>query len=136
MIRDARIDHIAWARKLNGRWIAHNKLNDTAAAYMDYVAAADHERLARSCRLAHLLVHTLEPAEDPKPWFYGGIFSLATRPEASKFLVGHPLLASVVPALQKGDRLPSTLESVDGTTRRKILRLRDALRRMTRKTAE
>lgn len=135
MIRDVRIDHIAWARRLNGRWIVHNKLNDTAAAYMDYVAEADHERLARSCRLAHLLVHTLEPTEDPKPWFYGGLFSLATQPEASKFLAGHPLLASVVPALQTGETVPRKLEFVDTVTRRKILRLRDTLHRMTRKTA-
>ena len=133
MIKNASIDHIAWARKLNGRWIVHNKLNDTAAAYMDYVAEADHGRLARSCRLAHLLVHALEPTEDPKPWFYGGLFSLATRSEASTFLAPHPLLASVVPALQKQDRT-ATLGSVDEVTRRKILRLRDALRRITKET--
>ena len=106
MITEDRIDHIQWARQLNGRWIVHNKLNDTAAAWMEH------------------------SAEDPKPWFYGALFSLATPSEAGKFLAGHPLLASVVPALQSCGS-PPTLESVDNSTRRKILRLRDVLHRLT-----
>ena len=133
MITEDRIDHIQWARQLNGRWIVHNKLNDTATAWMEHVGQADPERLARSCRLAHVLVHTLAFAEDPKPWFYGALFSLATPSEAGKFLAGHPLLASVVPALQSGG-LPPAVESVDNTTRRKILRLRDVLHRLTKET--
>ena len=133
MITEDRTDYIQWAGQLNGRWIVHNKLNDTAAAWMEYVGEADPERLARSCQLAHVLVHTLDAAEDPKPWFYGALFSLATPSEAKKFLAGHPLLASIVPALQSGG-LPTTLESVDNTTRGKILRLRDVLHRLTKET--
>ena len=133
MIAPDHIDHVQWARRLNGRWIVNNKLNDSAAAWMEHVGEADPERLARSCQLAHVLVHTLDPAEDPKPWFYGALFSLATPWEAGKFLAGHPLLASVVPALQSGG-LPATLESVNDTTRRKILRLRDVLHRLTKET--
>src|SRR5688572_16544584 len=131
MTMDSKIDHIAWARRVNERWIVHNKLNETAAAYMEHLVQADYDRLGRSCRLAYLLVHSLEPMEDPKPWFYGGLFSLATSSEANQFLAGHSLLASVVPALQTGNSLPA-LDSVDPTTRWKILRLRDAIDRLTR----
>jgi hypothetical protein len=133
MTTDSRIDHIAWASRLNARWIVHNKLNATAAAYMDYVAKTDRERLARSCRLAHRLVHTVGDKEDPKPWFYGGLFSLATPVEAKRFLAPHSLLASVVPALQTKNALPASLESVNTATRQKIVRLRDTLRRMARR---
>jgi hypothetical protein len=132
MTTRSRIDHVAWACRLNARWIVHNKLNATAAAYMDYVAKTDRERLARSCRLAHRLVHRAGHTEDPKPWFYGGLFGLATRSEAKRFLAQHSLLASVVPALQTRNALPASLESVDTATRRKIVRLRNTLRRMER----
>jgi hypothetical protein len=121
------IDHLAWTRKVNSRWIARNRLTDTAAAYMDHLSEVDPERLERSCRIAHVLVHALEPAEDPKPWFYGGLFSLATRPEATRFLADHPLLACVVPALQTAEALPLDLESISETTRRQIQRLRETL---------
>jgi hypothetical protein len=133
---NAQIDHVAWARRLNGRWIVHGQLNGTTAAYMDYLAETDPERLARSCRLAHHLVRTLRPAEDPKPWFYGGIFSLATATEAARFLDQHALIASVVPALASGSRLSPGLGAIDPTTRRKILRLRNVLRRMTHELHE
>jgi hypothetical protein len=127
-----RIDHVAWARKINGRWIVHNQLNRTASAYMKQLEETDPERLMRSCRIAHRLVHALEPTEDPKPWFYGGLFSLATRPEAARFLAEHPLLASVVPALQSAEALPPGVDSVSETTRHKMDRLRDALERITK----
>lgn len=127
-----RIDHIAWARKVNGRWIVHNQLNRTASAYMKHLEETDHERLLRSCRIAHRLVHALEPTEDPKPWFYGGLFSLATRPEATRFLAEHPLLASVVPALQSAEAVPLDVNSVNETTRHKIARLRAALEKTTK----
>lgn len=130
-----RIDHVAWARKVNSRWITHNRLNQTASAYMDQLGETDPERLARSCRIAHLLVHALEPTEDPKPWFYGGLFSLATRPEATRFLAEHPLLACIAPALQTAEALPLDLESLDEATRLKIHRLRYTLDRITRKLA-
>lgn len=127
------IDHVSWARRVNARWIAHNQLNQTAAAYMDHIAAHDPQRLALSCTLAHRLVHAIEPAEDPKPWFYGGLFSLATEQEARRFLEEHPLLASVVPALSEDHT--AILKPLDEATVRKIRRVRKALKRLTREKA-
>lgn len=115
-----------WARKLNGRWIVHGGLRDAAAAYLDHLAATDPDRLARSCRQARRLVRCPGPEEDPKPWFYGGLFSLANASEAETFLSAHPLLRAVVP-VSGNIRQPDELAHASEMTRRMIRRLRHAL---------
>lgn len=127
-----RIDHIEWARRVNGRWIVHRGLDQSLTAYLDHLETADPERLARSCRLAHRLVHSVEPTEDPKPWFYGGLFSLATEAEARKFLAGHPLMAAIVPCLQSDEHLPAVLKAAGQRTHDKIRRLRETLDRLAK----
>src|ERR1041384_2872948 len=37
--------------------------------------------------------------EDPKPWFYAGLFSLATVEEARRFLANHSFTLSAIPSL-------------------------------------
>lgn len=130
--QNKRIDHVEWARRVNGRWIVHHGLNHSLSAYLDHLAKIDPERMARSCRLAHRLVHSIGPTEDPKPWFYGGMFSLATEAEARKYLAGHPLIASAVPCLRKDENLPAALKSAGQETLEKIRRLRETLDRMAK----
>lgn len=127
-----RIDHVEWARRVNGRWIVHRGLDHSLAAYLDHLEKIDSPRLVRSCRLAHRLVHSIEPMEDPKPWFYGGLFSLATEAEARKFLAGHPLMAAIVPCLQSDEHLPAVLKSAGQRTHDKIRRLRETLDRLAK----
>lgn len=129
------MDHVDWVRRVNSRWIVHGNLDQTAAAYMDYLAGIDGGRLRRSCRHAHWLVHSMEPAEDPKPWFYGGLFSLATSAEAERFLAPHPFLRSVVPSGAGHQPVDQGLESTGGFTADRILRVRRALARLAMASA-
>src|SRR4051794_20202758 len=73
---DGETSYVAWAYRVNGRWIVHHGLDQRAKAYMDHLAGVDPRRLERSCQLAHQLARQAAP-EDPKPWFYAGLFSLA-----------------------------------------------------------
>jgi hypothetical protein len=132
---DKDIDLVAWARRVNGRWIVHSGLNQSLSEYFDHLERADPERLIRSCRLAHRMVRSLEPGEDPKPWFYGGLFSLSTGAEARRFLAGHPFLASVVPCLQGGSEQSDGLKDAAKETRDKIHRLRATLETMAKSPA-
>lgn len=82
-------------RRINRRWIVHGGLRDTAASYLDALEQTDRPRLLRSCQLALDLAHGLGAHGDPKPWFYGGLFSLAEPAEVEHLLGGHPLTHQV-----------------------------------------
>jgi hypothetical protein len=125
------VDDVAWARRVNEGWIVQHGLNDSLVGYLDHLAATDPERLTRSCQLAHRLVREMPRGEDPKPWFYGALFSLATEAEAREFLREHPLLAAIVPALhdEQANGLPEGLQSAGAETIGKIQQLREMLER-------
>lgn len=127
------VEPVAWARRVNSRWIVHGGLDHTAATYLDYLEHEHPPRLVRSCELAHRLVHSPgEPAEDPKPWFYGGLFCLATAAEAKRFLSQHPFLLAVIPSLASESVIPIWLASAGPGTTRKIERLKAALEDLVR----
>ncbi len=119
-------DPVVWARRLNGTWLVHGGLDDDAEAYMDHLSARDPARLRESCLRARKLVEGLGPAEDPKPWFYGGLFSLATAAEARRFAARHPFVASVIPSLERRPP-PSRLRAAGERTRKKIGRIKKAI---------
>lgn len=121
--RKSPVDYISWARRVNAAWLVHGDLDSDAAAYMDYLAGIDPDRLNRSCKRAWQLVDSLGKLDDPKPWFYGGLFSLATAEEAARFLGDHPFLAAVVPSLA-GDPDPPDLAEAGRETRDKIQMVR------------
>jgi len=81
--------------RINRRWIVHGGLSDSSAAYIGELSQSDPARLRRSCRLAMDLVHARPAQADPKPWFYAGLFALATPAEARRFLQQHPLTRMV-----------------------------------------
>lgn len=119
-------DPVFWARRLNGTWLVRGGLDGDAAAYMDHLAARDPARLRESCLRARKLVEGLGPAEDPKPWFYGGLFSLATAAEAGRFAARHPFVSSVIPSLGKRSPPPRLRDAGEGT-RKKIGRIKKAI---------
>lgn len=123
---DSEISYVAWAKRLNSRWIVHEGLDQRASAYMDHLAQIDPKRLERSCQLAHQLVRQAG-LEDPKPSFYAGLFSLATVEEARAFLTNHWFTLSAIPSL--ADELsPATPAGTIGeSARHKIARIRQAL---------
>ena len=124
------MDHIGWARRVNSRWIAHGGLSGNAARYMEHLGLCDPDRLARSCRRAHRFVRECKAGEDPKPWFYAALFSLATREEACQFLAAHWFTRAANPAWVDAGGAGSGPESVGDETLEKLERIRDALRNL------
>jgi hypothetical protein len=125
-------DDIAWARQVNARWIVREGLRASAAAYLDRLDSIDPERGQRSCRRARCLTDRYGIAEDPKPWFYAGLFSLATREEADKFLTEHHFTLASLPGHE--DEVPAFPGpgSVAASTREKILRIREGVAGLAR----
>ena len=92
-------DAVAWVRAANARWLVHHGLREDAADYLDHLAAVDPGRLKRSCGIARSMVQRCGSASDPKPWFYAGLFSLATAEEGRRFLSGHKFTRMAIPEL-------------------------------------
>ncbi|MHC1769750.1 MAG: hypothetical protein AB9869_36630 [Verrucomicrobiia bacterium] len=119
-------DYVAWAKRVNGRWIVHQGLDERAKGYMDHLEETDPKRLERSCRLAYQLVRQAGP-EDPKPWFYAGLFSLATVEEATKFFASHWFTLSAIPSLADRVRPTAPADSIGQAAHDKLGRIRQAL---------
>ncbi len=115
-------DHVAWARRVNSRWIVHDDLARHAAAYLDHLEHSDPPRLERACRRARELAESCGVAEDPKPRFYGGLFSHATPKEKARFLRSHPFLQAVLAS--ERDSVPVELQTAGADTQEKIAALR------------
>lgn len=89
-------DDIAWVRQVNGRWIVRESLRDDAEAFLEHLDS-DPDRLREACRRARLLVER-QRGRDPKPWFYAGLFSVASAEEARRFLGGHNFTLACLPS--------------------------------------
>lgn len=123
-------DIVAWVRKVNRRWIVHHELQDSAEAYLLHLALADPDRVIRSCERAQRLVRICGPANDPKPWFYAGLFSLATPGEAARFLKDHWFTAACIPALDGPRGSNADSPDVADLTRERLKHIRDAVARL------
>lgn len=121
-------DDIDWVRHVNGRWIVRESLREDAGAFLGYLASTDPARLRESCRRARLLT-SAHPCEDPKPWFYGGLFSVASPEETLRFLMGHDFTAACVggEAVEQFGNL--RIEGLRPDTAEKIRRVREGLAR-------
>lgn len=122
------IDYVAWVKRANARWITHYNLSLNAEAYMTHLTQVDARRLLASCHNAYLMVWQRDQREDPKPWFYSGLFSLATNDEAREFLAEH-WLARYVTALSV-DFFMLPFESMNEITLEKIRCLREAVAKL------
>ena len=123
------IDYTAWAKRANARWIVHGGLGKNAEAYMAHLERCDPTRLDLSCRNAYLMVWQRDSMEDPKPWFYGGLFSLATAEEAAKFTSEHWLTNLLVGPNQE-TALSKLTPEVGDLTLEKIESLRGAMAKL------
>lgn len=121
---------VAWAHRVNDRWIAHHGLKTSARAYLEQLERVDPVRWVRSCERARRLVKECGAEEDPKPWFYAGLFSLVTPAEARRFLAEHWFTASIIPVLDEQVPEGPAEEQVGPGTRAKLQRLRDAVARL------
>lgn len=118
---------VAWVRRVNARWLVHHRLRQDAADYLDHLAAVDRGRLERSCRMARSMVLHCGSANDPKPWFYAGLFGLATAEEGRRFLVGHEFTRAAIPELTEALGSDCTIDRVGKATWALIERIRAAL---------
>jgi len=118
-------DPIQWARQVNATWIVQGELKKTAALYLHHLAKTDPDRLARSCVRAKELIRRRRALDDPKPYFYGALFSLCTEEEVDQFLAEHWFLRSIVPA---GKPSPPPRE-VAGHTLEETLQMRARIQR-------
>lgn len=117
---------VAWVRQVNRRWIVHHGLEARAEAYLAHLEATDPARLATACERAARLVRACEPIEDPKPWFYAGLFSVATVEEAAEYLAGHWFTAACLPSLA-GQTFCPPPPGIRPETEAKIARVRQAV---------
>lgn len=124
------VDYVAWVRRGNSRWIVHHGLGKNAQAYMEHLAKEDPRRLEQSCRNAYLLVQEADPMEDPKPWFYTGLFSLLKPEEAKVYLMNHWLIAMCVGLADTPEKSLVKLDAVSELTVEKIRRIREAVDRL------
>lgn len=66
-------------------------------------------------------------AEDPKPWFYSGLFSLATPEEAARFLATHRVTKAAIPSSAGNPDVELWLDRVGPETQALMQRLRHAI---------
>ncbi len=65
--------------------------------------------------------------EDPKPWFYGGLFHFATAEESKRFLETHRVTKATVPVMRDDEGVKLWLGRISEETRELLDRLRNAL---------
>jgi hypothetical protein len=123
----SRREAVAWVRELNSQWIVHNGLERRAEAYIAHLAATAPARLDIACRRAARLVFSCEPSEDPKPWFYAGLFSVPTIEEAEQYLADHWFTAQCVPAVADHSKRWKSPDEIGPQTEAKIARVRNAV---------
>lgn len=123
-------DEVAWVRRVNDRWIVRQNLRESAAAYLDHLAAIDPERLQLSCACAKHLTETYGKKEDPKPWFYAGLFRMATPEEAERFLAKHDFTFSAISGLTEAKAPFLEKAMVHDHTTEKLRRIRDVLQNL------
>lgn len=121
------LEAVAWVRYVNSRWIVHHGLEERAEAYLARLEATDPTRLVTACERAARMVRACAPIEDPKPWFYAGLFSVSTVEEAGEYLAGHWFTAECVPSLAGQLKRCPPPEAIGPETVAKIARVRKAV---------
>jgi len=129
-------DEISWVKGFNERWIVREALRKNAAGYLDHLARTDPARLLQSCRRVKLLTDRFGHREDPKPWFYAALFSLATIPEAKQFLKDHDFTLASIPRLAGALPDHPSMNRVALTTSEKISRIRKAIEELDSEVAD
>ncbi len=127
------LDPIEWAKLVNRTWIVHYNLNNAAHDWLEHLTALDDGRLIPSCEIAREMCHRRDPLDDPKPWFYAGLFHLATADEARKFLPNHRVTRATVPTMADDEAVLLWLDRITPETRLLLDRLRETIQQIRRK---
>ncbi len=121
------LSSLDWANTVNNKWIVHNNLNNTAQDWIDHLKTLDDGRLIRSCEIARAMCGIRDRLDDPKPWFYSGLFHLATAEEARHFLPNHRVTRATVPSMADDEEVLLWLDRINPETRTLLDRLRTSL---------
>ncbi|MES2657650.1 MAG: hypothetical protein V4689_03475 [Verrucomicrobiota bacterium] len=124
------LDPIEWAKLVNRTWIVHNNLNNSAQDWMDYLAGLNDGRLIPSCEIARAMCRVRDPLDDPKPWFYAGLFHLATAEEARRFLPNHRVTRATIPTMADDEDVLLWQDRITPETRALLDRLRAAIQQI------
>jgi hypothetical protein len=130
MKHHAHMNPVEWAKRINRSWIVHNNLNDRAEAWIDHLVKSRDPRLEESCEAARTMCDLREPLDDPKPWFYSGLFHLATQEEAVRFLDTHRVTKATVTSMAEDRDVLLWINRISPETRELLERLRMALRQI------
>lgn len=121
---------IEWAGRVNQAWFVRGGLKEHALEWMKYLMQEDDGRLLPSCEAARSMCSQRDRLSDPKPWFYAGLFCLATADEARRFLETHRVTKATIPSMREDESVVLWLERVGPETRELIQRLREGIRRV------
>ncbi len=116
-----------WARRINRAWFVRNGLADAAAAWLDHLEATDPARHVASCEIARALSRGPDRTIDPKPWFYAGLFSLATEDEARHYLANYAFTTAAIPARAHDEAVNQWVAGLGHNSRHLLSRLREAV---------
>jgi hypothetical protein len=127
MRHHANLPPVDWFKRVNRSWIVHNNLNDQADAWVNYLADLRDGRAETSCEIARTMCDLRDPLDDPKPWFYAGLFHLATAAEARRFIETHRVTKATVPTMVDDESVNLWMARISPETRELVERLRIAL---------
>lgn len=127
MRHHAHMSAVDWVKRVNRSWIVHNNLNDQADAWVNYLGELGDGRQEHSCEIARTMCDLRDPLDDPKPWFYAGLFHLATAAEAARFLDTHRVTKATVPTMAEDESVHLWINRISPETRELLERLRHAL---------
>lgn len=116
-----------WVKRVNRSWLVQGHLNDHADAWLDYLASQGDSRLQSACVAARRMCALRRPLEDPKPWFYAGLFSPATPSEVRRFIASHRVTKATVPSMEDDEEVKLWVDRVGPETHELLDRLRHAL---------
>lgn len=119
---------VDWVKRINRSWIVHHQLDQRAEAWMTYLGEADDGRLEQSCEMARAMCAKRDDLDDPKPWFYAGLFHLASEGEVKRFLDAHRITKATVPSMSEDEGVALWLDRVSQETITLLDRLKNALR--------
>jgi|688.fasta_scaffold282474_3 hypothetical protein len=130
---DANMPPVDWVMRVNSAWLVRGGLDVAAGRWIEHLRATDPERLEASCMAAREMCRMRQPLVDPKPWFYAGLFSLATPDEVAGFIPGYRITKAAVPSMEHDDEVLLWLDRVGDETRVLIGELRGGLERLRRR---
>lgn len=119
-----------WVKRVNRLWIVRDHLEDHAESWLEHLATLDDGRLTPSCNAARAMCEMRGPLDEPKPWFYAGLFHLATVPEARCFLATHRTTKATVLSMADDEDVRLWIDRVGPETRELLARLRRAISRI------